>query len=162
MAREGNIMAAHVACESAWTARAFEVQLYNNYEDDFFNNDSPLQSKAWWRDDISGCPFSFEKSVIAFLNFGFHPPSNSIFAERLHVVAKKAVKSCISKSRLTVFISYTRSYNAFIVPGNFLLPFAIGAVKVGFKYWLQGWLQVKLQIEAPSEELQQLQGGFRF
>ena len=30
------------------------------------------------------------------------------------------------------------------------------------KWWLQVWLLVKLQVEAPPEELQQLQGGFSF
>ena len=29
-------------------------------------------------------------------------------------------------------------------------------------WWLQAWLLVKLQVEAPPEELQQLQGGFSF
>ena len=122
MAREGNIMATHVACESAWTARACGMQLYNNYKNDSFNNDSPSQSKAWWRDDINGCPSSFEKPVMAFLNFGFHPPFNPILAERLYIVAKMAIKSCISKFRLTV----SMSYNIIIVSANFLfLPFAI-------------------------------------
>jgi hypothetical protein len=122
VAREGNIMAARIARESAWTARACGVQLYDDHEDDSFDDDSPSQSIAWWGDDISGCPSSLEETVMAFLDTGFHPSSNPILAERLHIVAKKAVKSCISKSRLTV----PMSCRALIVPGNFLsLPFAI-------------------------------------
>lgn len=123
VSREGNVMAARIARESAWTARACGVQLYDDHDDDFYDDDSPSQSVAWWGDDISGCPSSLEETVMAFLDSGFHPSSNAILAEKLHIVAKKAVKSCISKSRLTV----PMSCRALIVPGNFpAFSFCIG------------------------------------
>jgi RNA-dependent RNA polymerase len=129
VSREGNVMAARIARESSWTARAYGVQLYDDQEDgsdddELFDDDSSSHSIAWWGDEISGCPSSLEETVMAFLDSGFHPSSNAILAEKLHIVAKKAVKSCITKSRVKV----PMSCSALIVPGIFsvLLPFIIG------------------------------------
>lgn len=123
IAKEGNVMAARIARESAWTARACGVQPYDqddsseNYEGD--DDTSPSHSIAWWGDAISGCPSSLEETVMAFLDTGFNPASNSILAERLHIIAKKAVTSWISKSRVTI----PMSCSALIVPGKF--PFLL-------------------------------------
>ncbi|KAH9962190.1 RNA dependent RNA polymerase-domain-containing protein, partial [Russula dissimulans] len=112
--KEGGIMAARVARESSWTARAHGVELYNQEEssDDEADDLSSSHSTAWWGDDISGSPSSLEETVIALLDSGFSPMSNSILAEKLHIVAKKAVKSCMSKYRVTI----PMSCSAFIVP----------------------------------------------
>jgi len=118
--KEGNIMAARIARESSWTARAHDIQLHDQEEssDDEVNDlSSSLHSTAWWGDDISGCPSSLEETVMAFLDTGFSPTSNSILAEKLHLVAKKAVKSSISKYRVTI----PMSCSAFIVPGMLLI-----------------------------------------
>jgi len=120
IARVGNVMAARIAQESSWTARArgiTGVQPYDqeesteNYEEE--DDDSLSHSVAWWGDDISGCPSSLEETVMTFLDNGFHPTTNAILADKLHIVAKKAVKSCTSKPRVTI----PMSCSALIVPG---------------------------------------------
>jgi len=123
ISKEGNVMSGRIARESSWTARAAGVKLYNDQEDasedDELDDETPLShSTAWWGDEVSGCPSSLEETVMAFLDSGFHPSTNSILAEKLHIVAKKAVKSCISKSRVRVPMSCI----ALIVPGSFPPP----------------------------------------
>jgi RNA-dependent RNA polymerase len=118
VSREGNVMASRMARESAWTARARNIHHYdhddnNEDEDDVDDNTSLSPSTAWWGDDISGCPSSLEETVMTFLDTGFHPGSNSILAEKLHIIAKKAVKTCISKYRVTI----PMSCSGLIVPG---------------------------------------------
>jgi hypothetical protein len=121
VSREGNVMAARVARESSWTARAHGIHLFGDQEDvddtDVLFDDEVSHSTAWWGDEISGCPSSLEETVMAFLDSGFHPSSNAILAERLHSVAKKAIKSCITKSRVKV----PMSCSALIVPGIFFI-----------------------------------------
>jgi hypothetical protein len=120
VSRQGNVMAARKARESAWTARACGVQHYD-HDDSSEDDDSDEEdgdtsfshSTAWWGDDISGCPSSLEETVMTFLDTGFHPATNSILAEKLHIIAKKAVKSCISKYRVTI----PMSCSALVVPG---------------------------------------------
>jgi RNA-dependent RNA polymerase len=121
VSREGNIMSNRIARESSWTARASGVKLYDQdnigNEDELDDDslyDSLLHSIAWWGDEISGCPSSLEETVMAFLDSGFCPSTNSILAEKLHEVAKKAINSCISKSRVKV----PMSCRALIVPGT--------------------------------------------
>jgi RNA-dependent RNA polymerase len=112
VAKEGSVMAARITRESPWAARVHGLQLYdqdNSTEDD----DSLSHSIAWWGDEISGCPSSLEETIMSFLDTGFHPAFNSALAEKLQIVAKKAVKSCISKSRVTI----PMSCSALIVPG---------------------------------------------
>ena len=126
VAKEGNVMAARIARESVWTARARGVQLYNQDDstEDYKDDNSLSHSVAWWADEISGCPSSLEETIMSFLDTGFHPVSNSALAEKLHIVARKAVKSCISKSRVTI----PMSCSALIVPGmlfSFLLSYFI-------------------------------------
>jgi RNA-dependent RNA polymerase len=115
VAKVGSVMAARIARESAWTARARGVQLYdqdNSTEDN--EDDEPLsESIAWWGDETSGCPSSLEETILYFLDTGFHPATNLILAEKLQIVAKKTVNSCISKSRVMI----PMSCSALIVPG---------------------------------------------
>jgi hypothetical protein len=117
VAREGNVMAARIALESAWTTRARGVHLYLYDQDDSSEgsevDNSLPESVAWWGDDISGCPSSLEETVMTFLDTGFHPATNAMLAERLKIVANKAVKSCVTKSRVIV----PMSCSALIVPG---------------------------------------------
>ena len=117
--KKGNVMAGRIARESSWTARARGVQLYEQEDDsedeEAEDTDSPPRSTAWWGDDISGCPSTLEETVMSFLDSGFHPASNSILAEKLHIVVKNAVKSCMGKYRVKV----PMSCSAFIVPGMF-------------------------------------------
>jgi RNA-dependent RNA polymerase len=116
---EGNVMASRMARESAWTARALNIGCYdhdNNEdedEDDIDDNTSFSHSTAWWGDDLSGCPSSLEETVMAFLDTGFEPGSNTILAEKLHIIAKKAVRTCISKYRVMI----PMSCSGLIVPG---------------------------------------------
>lgn len=114
--KKGNVMAARIARESTWTARARGVQLYEHEDDsedeETDDTDSLPQSTAWWGDDISGCPSSLEETVMTFLDSGFHPACNSILAEKLRIVAKNAVKSRMGKYRVTV----PMSCSAFVVP----------------------------------------------
>jgi RNA-dependent RNA polymerase len=119
VSREGNVMASRIARESSWTARASGTQLYDQEDDLYDDESSSLDSVAWWGDEISGCPSSLEETVMAFLDSGFHPSSNAILSEKLCIVTKKAVKSCISKSRIKV----PMSCRALIVPGIFYLFF---------------------------------------
>ena len=144
IAKEGNVMASRIARESAWTARACGIQLYDqddsteNYEDD----SSLSYSIAWWADEISGCPSSLEETVMSFLDTGFHPASNSMLAEKLYIIAKKAVKLCISKSRITI----PMSCSAFIVPGMlfcFLLSYKLSYVLDMLGVLQEGEIHVK-------------------
>lgn len=117
--KKGNVMAGRIARESSWTARARGVQLYEQEDDsedeEAEDTDSLPRSTAWWGDDISGCPSTLEETVMSFLDSGFHPASNSILAEKLHIVVKNVVKSCMGKYRVKV----PMSCSAFIVPGMF-------------------------------------------
>ena len=114
---QGNIMSGRLARESSWTAKASGVRFH--IQDDVNNDDEPdddnslPHSAAWWGDEISGCPSSIEETVLAFLDTGFHPSTNSILAARLHEVAKTTVKNSILKSRVKV----PMSCRALIVPG---------------------------------------------
>jgi RNA-dependent RNA polymerase len=117
---EGNVMSGRLARKSSWTAKASGIRSYidqddANDDDEPNDDDSLLHSIAWWGDEISGCPSSLEETVLAFLDTGFHPSTNSILAARLHEVAKTAVKSSISKSRVRI----PMSCRALIVPGIF-------------------------------------------
>jgi RNA-dependent RNA polymerase len=120
VSQEGNVVAGRIARESAWTARARGLQDYDHdasSEDEEVDSDiSSSHSTAWWGDDISGCPSGLEETVMTFLDSGFHPATNPILAEKLRIIAKKAVKSCMSKYRVTV----PMSCSALIVPG--MLP----------------------------------------
>lgn len=120
VAKEGSVMAARMARECAWTARAHDVQPYNQDDiEDHQDDDSLSHSVAWWADEISGCPSSLEETIMYFLDTGFHPATNSALAEKLHIVAKKAVRSCISKPRIMI----PMSCSALIVPGFFFFFF---------------------------------------
>ena len=115
--KKWNVMAARIARESTWTARARGVQLYEQEDDsedeEADDADSLPQSTAWWGDDISGCPSSLEETVMSFLDSGFHPASNSILAEKLHILVKNTVKSSMGKYRVKI----PMSCSAFVVPG---------------------------------------------
>ena len=123
--KEGNIGAGHIAKKYSWTARASGVRSYNDQDiaddDDDEHDDSFFHSTAWWLDEISGCPSSLEETVLAFLDSGFHPSTNSILAAKLHEVAKTAIKNSISKSRVRI----PMSCRALIVPGIFFHIFYI-------------------------------------
>ncbi|KAI0249735.1 RNA dependent RNA polymerase-domain-containing protein [Lactifluus subvellereus] len=120
VSRQGNVMAARMARESAWTARACGVQHYDHDDSSEDDDDSDevdgdtsfSHSTAWWGDDISGCPSSLEETAMTFLDTGFHPATNPVLAEKLHIIAKKAVKSCIKKYRVTI----PMSCSALVVP----------------------------------------------
>ena len=118
--KKWNVMAGRIARESTWTARARGVQQYNQDDDsedeEAEDADSLPRSTAWWGDEISGCPSSIEETVMSFLDSGFHPASNSILAEKLHILAKNAVKSSMGKYRVKI----PMSCSAFVVPGVYL------------------------------------------
>jgi len=120
--KEFNIMSSRVARRSSWTARASGIKSYDDQDDDNDDNepndnDSLLHSIAWWGDEISGLPSSLEETVLAFLDSGFHPSTNSLLAVKLHEVAKTAIKTSISKSRMKV----PMSCRALIVPGTLFI-----------------------------------------
>lgn len=118
--KDCNVMSGRIARKSSWTARASGIRSYNdqdnvNDDDEPNDDDSLLQhSTAWWGDEISGSPSSLGETVLAFLDSGFHPSTNSILAARLHEVAKTAIKTSILKSRVEV----PMSCRALIVPGT--------------------------------------------
>lgn len=119
---QGNIGSSRIAKESSWTAKASGVRSYNDQDiadddddDDDEHDDSFFHSTAWWLDEISGCPSSLEETVLAFLDSGFHPSTNSILAAKLHEVAKTAIKYSTLKSRVKI----PMSCRALIVPGIF-------------------------------------------
>jgi RNA-dependent RNA polymerase len=122
IAKKWNVMSARIARESSWTARARGVQLYDQDDDsddeEADDTDSLPRSTAWWGDDISGCPSTLEETVMTYLESGFHPASNSILAEKLHIVVKNAVKSCMGRYRVKI----PMSCSAFVVPGMSLPP----------------------------------------
>jgi RNA-dependent RNA polymerase len=118
--KEGKVMSGRIARKSSWTAKASGIRSYNNQDnvdddDEPYDDDSLLHSTPWWGDEISGCPSSLEETVLALLDSGFHPSTNSILAARLHEVAKTAIKSAMLKSRVEV----PMSCRALIVPGIF-------------------------------------------
>jgi RNA-dependent RNA polymerase len=123
--KEGNIMSGRIARKSSWTAKASGFKSHNDQDDvndddeEPNDDDSLLHSTAWWGDEISGCPSSLEETVLAFLDSGFHPSTNSIFAAKLHEVAKTAIRTSILKSRVKV----PMSCRALIVPGTLYLSF---------------------------------------
>ena len=129
--KEGNVMSDRIARQSSWTAKAAGVRSNNdqddaNDDDDEPDGDDPLfHSAAWWGDEISGCPSSIQETVLVFLDSGFHPSTNPILAARLHEVAKTAVKTSISKSRVTI----PMSCRALIVPGTISFP-SFGFIKL--------------------------------
>jgi RNA-dependent RNA polymerase len=47
------------------------------------------RSKAWWADEISGCPSTLEETVMVLLDAGFEPQSCAILAMKLKEVFKK-------------------------------------------------------------------------
>jgi RNA-dependent RNA polymerase len=122
IAKDWNVMSGRIARESSWTARARGVRVYDQEDDsedeEADDADSPPRSTAWWGDDISGCPSTLEETVMTFLDSGFHPASNSILAEKLHIMVKNAVKARMGKYRVKIPMSCA----AFIVPGTFLPP----------------------------------------
>ena len=122
IAKAWHVMAGRIARESSWTARARGVVLYEKEDgcedDEEEDTDSVPRSTAWWGDDISGCPSTIEETVMMFLESGFHPASNSILAERLHILIKNTVKSCMGKYRVQI----PMSCSAFVVPGTFIPP----------------------------------------
>ncbi|KAI0264673.1 RNA dependent RNA polymerase-domain-containing protein [Gloeopeniophorella convolvens] len=118
--KEGGVLAARQARSASGTARARGLRSYDQ-DDDSDDSDGDedshdlghsLPSTAWWADEISGCPSSLEETVMTLLDSNFHPMSNTILAERLKIVIKKAVKSHISKYRILI----PMSCSAFIVP----------------------------------------------
>lgn len=117
--KQRDVMAARIARESTWTARARGVRLYEQEDDsedeEAEDTDSLPRSTPWWGDDISGCPSTLEETVLSFLEYGFHPKYNSILAEKLHIMVKTAVKSCMGKYRVNI----PMSCSAWIVPGMF-------------------------------------------
>jgi RNA-dependent RNA polymerase len=119
--KEGNIMSGRISRKSSWTAKASGMRSHDqddvNDDDDEPNDDNSLHSTAWWGDEISGCPSSLEETVLAFLDSGFHPSTNSILATKLHEVAKTAAKNSMLKSRVKV----PMSCRALIVPGTLLI-----------------------------------------
>lgn len=114
--KESNTMSDRIARKSSWTAKASGIKPYTDQDDanddDELNNDDSPHSMAWWGDEISGCPSSIEETVLAFLDSGFHPSTNTILAAKLHEVAKTAVKTSVLKFRTKV----PMSCRALIVP----------------------------------------------
>ena len=96
-------------------------------------------SRAWWADEISGCPATLEETVMVLLDAGFEPQSCAILAMKLKEVFKKVSRYIIAlrntRCRFPHFTSMTfkamnsyiekykivvpRSAEAWIVPGRY-------------------------------------------
>ena len=118
--REGNVINSRRAREEVSKARAkgyvFEDSVTADYVDDEDEDDGgPVErSTAWWWDRVSGCPSSLEETAIALLDSGFHPDTCPILRAKQSEVAKKALKTGLTKYRVEV----PMSCSAWAVPGT--------------------------------------------
>lgn len=121
VSRCGGVMNARRAREAGGEARAKgygereaeDVEIED--EDDLEQQDNALRqrSKAWWTDEISGCPSSLEETVMVLLDSGFTPQNCAVLRSKLQTVVKKTINSYVLKYRIDVPMSCT----AFLVPG---------------------------------------------
>ncbi|KAG6806732.1 hypothetical protein H0H93_002530, partial [Arthromyces matolae] len=118
--RSGSVLYARRAREAAGEARARGLGGYSNEDDDQDEDDVDAlrydigqdRSKAWWADQISGCPSSLEETVLVLLDAGFRPQDSSILRDKLKQVVKTAVKTRTAKYKYDL----AQSASAFVVP----------------------------------------------
>ncbi|KAG6895076.1 hypothetical protein C0992_003241 [Termitomyces sp. T32_za158] len=119
--RVGAVLHSRRSREAVGEARARGLSSYSN-EDDEDDEDGMKydigqeRSKAWWADQISGCPSSLEETVLVLLDAGFRPQDSPIVREKLKQVVKGAVNNRTCKYRYKL----AQSAIAFVVPGMFL------------------------------------------
>lgn len=117
--REGNVINARRAREEVSTARVKGYVLEDSktagYADEEDEIDGGLgeHSSAWWWDPVSGCPSSLEETAMVLLDSGFDPATSPVLREKQLNVAKKALKSALTKYRAHV----PMSCSAWAVPG---------------------------------------------
>ncbi|KAG6899618.1 hypothetical protein C0993_008698, partial [Termitomyces sp. T159_Od127] len=123
--RVGAVLHSRRAREAVGEARARGLNSYSNEDDDEDEDGMKYdigqeRSKAWWADQISGCPSSLEETVLVLLDAGFRPQDSPIVREKLKQVVKGAVNNRTCKYRYEL----TQSAIAFVVPDpcNVLAP----------------------------------------
>lgn len=117
--RVGAVLHSRRAREAVGEARARGFNSYSNEDDDEDDEDvmkydiGQGRSKAWWADQISGCPSSLEETVLVLLDAGFRPQDSPIVREKLKQVVKGVVNNRTCKYRYEL----AQSAIAFVVPG---------------------------------------------
>ncbi|KAG5722445.1 hypothetical protein E4T56_gene2957 [Termitomyces sp. T112] len=118
--RAGAVLHSRRAREAVGEARARGLSSYSNEDDDDDEDDEDGMkydigqecSKAWWADQISGCPSSLEETVLVLLDAGFRPQDSPIVREKLKQVVKGAVNNQTCKYRYEL----AQSAISFVVP----------------------------------------------
>ncbi|KNZ76968.1 hypothetical protein J132_10916 [Termitomyces sp. J132] len=121
--RAGAVLHSRRAREAVGEARARGLSSYSNEDDDDDEDDEDGMkydigqecSKAWWADQISGCPSSLEETVLVLLDAGFRPQDSPIVREKLKQVVKGAVNNQTCKYRYEL----AQSAISFVVPGDY-------------------------------------------
>ncbi|KAF8581588.1 hypothetical protein K439DRAFT_1353522 [Ramaria rubella] len=113
----GSVIRSRMSREARGSSRVLGFSSRDDDDKDGEDEDAttetfPVRSKAWWVDEISGCPSTLEETVMVLLAAGFEPQSCAILAMKLKEVFKKALNSYIEKYKITV----PRSCEAWIVP----------------------------------------------
>ncbi|KAF8520442.1 RNA dependent RNA polymerase-domain-containing protein, partial [Hysterangium stoloniferum] len=119
----GSVIRSRMAREAAGSSRLMGFTSYDREREEGENEEEEEEdddaigsfragSKAWWADEISGCPSTLEEAVLVLLDAGFQPHSCALLAAKLKEVFKKALKRYIEKYKITV----PRSAEAWIVP----------------------------------------------
>ncbi|KAF5390021.1 hypothetical protein D9757_003814 [Collybiopsis confluens] len=121
-----NVISARKARELTTDSRArgHGDQDEDEEEDDEIDHDT--NSKAWWRDPVSGCPSSLAETVMELLDSGFTPLNSPYLRAKLEKVIRSKVKIATGKLSYVVPMSAT----AFVVPD----PYGVlGADQIHFK-----------------------------
>ncbi|KAG6873624.1 hypothetical protein C0995_013555 [Termitomyces sp. Mi166 len=123
--RAGAVLHSRRARAAVGEVRARGLSNYSNEdedEDDDEDDEDVMKydvgqerSKAWWGDQISGCPSSLEETVLVLLDAGFRPQDSPIVREKLKQVVKGAVNRRTCKYRYEL----AQSAIAFVVPGDY-------------------------------------------
>jgi RNA-dependent RNA polymerase len=121
VARCGGVMNARRAREAGGEARAKgygeregeDVEVDDEDDLQLLDNAAIQRSKAWWTDEISGCPSSLEETVMVLLDSGFTPQNCAVLRKKLEAVVKKTITSYVLRYRIDVPMSCT----AFLIPG---------------------------------------------
>jgi RNA-dependent RNA polymerase len=121
VARCGGVLNARRAREAGGEARARGYgdreaeDVEGGDEDDLqLLNAAHQRSKAWWTDEISGCPSTLEDTVMVLLDSGFTPKNCAVLRKKLEAVVKKTINSNVFRFRIEVAMSCS----AFLIPGR--------------------------------------------
>ena len=89
----GSVIRARMGREAAGSSRMMGFS-YRDKDDEVPEDEDVMEltqasSKAWWADEISGCPSTLEETVMVLLDAGFEPQACPILAMKLKEVFKR-------------------------------------------------------------------------